>query len=303
MIPATRSHPTVAWLQLHCCVLLWGFTAILGKLITLNALALVWWRVLLVTFALLLLPHTWQGLKKLPIKLIGVYLGIGMLVGLHWLCFYGSIKLANASIAATTLALGSLFVAFFEPWLNKQRTRRSELLLSVAVLPGIALVVGGTPERMYAGLGLGVLSAIFAALFGSLNKHHVLHTNALTMTCLEMVGAWILVSVLIPLLPSGDAGLTVPDSHDVMLLLVLSVGCTLLPFSLVLHAMRHISAFGAMLTVNLEPVYTIVLSALLFSEQKELNAKFYVGVSIVLMVVFVYPLFHRKDATAPSLLD
>lgn len=299
----THPHRTVAWLQLHCCVLLWGFTAILGKLISLNALALVWWRVLLVTLALLLLPHTWQGLKKLPAKLIGVYLGVGMLVGLHWVCFYGSIKLANASIAATTLALGSLFVAFFEPWLNKQRVRRAELLLSVLVLPGVALVVDGTPQRMYAGLGLGVLSAMFAGLFGGLNKHHVMHTNALTMTCLEMIGAWILVSLLMPLMPSTNAHLVLPDQHDTMLLLILSVGCTLLPFSLALHAMRHISAFGAMLTVNLEPVYTIMLSAMMFGEQKELSAQFYVGVLMVLTVVFVYPLFHRKDASAPPLLD
>lgn len=296
-----RAATSIAWLQLHVCVALWGFTAILGKLIVLNAVALVWWRVTLVAAVLLALPHTWRGLKDLSRRLLTTYLGIGILVGLHWLCFYGSIKLANASIAATTLALTSLFVALLEPLLFKRRIRPAELALSILVLPGVALIAGGTPERMYAGLGLGVLSALFAALFGSLNKQYVMHTSALTMTCLEMVGAWLAVTLLLPMLPAGS--LVAPDLHDTVLLVILGMGCTLLPFSLALKAMRHISAFGAMLTVNLEPVYTIALGIWLLGEQRELSGYFYLGVLLVLAAVFIYPLFHRKDAAPPSLID
>src|SRR5882757_7270701 len=102
-MPATQTNTSLAWFQLHCCVLLWGFTGILGKLISLPAAPLVWWRVLIVALALLLLPHTWRGLRQLSRRMLVVYLGIGVLVALHWLCFYGSVKLANASVAASTL--------------------------------------------------------------------------------------------------------------------------------------------------------------------------------------------------------
>lgn len=302
-MPATRSPASAAWLQLHFCVVLWGFTAILGKLISLRAVPLVWWRVLIVALALLLIPQTWRGLKRLSKQWVAVYLGIGVLVALHWLCFYGSIKLANASIGATTLALAPMFVAFIEPWLMRQRIRAAELWLSLLVLPGVALVVGGTPQRMYAGLGLGVLSALFVACFSSLNKRYLMRTNALTITCLEMSGAWLFIAALTPLLPATETPIVLPNTHDAICLLILSLGCTLLPFSLALKAMHYLSAFGAQLTVNLEPVYAILLSMAWFGEQRELSAWFYLGVLIVLLAVFVYPLLHRDTVSAPSLID
>jgi drug/metabolite transporter (DMT)-like permease len=313
-MPATQTNTSLAWFQLHCCVLLWGFTGILGKLISLPAVPLVWWRVLIVALALLLLPHTWRGLRQLPWRMLSIYLGIGLVVALHWLCFYGSVKLANASVAASTLALAPVFIAFVEPWLMRQRMKRAELLLGLAIVPGVALVVGGTPQRMYPGLVLGVLSALFVALFGSFNKRYVMHTNALTMTCLEMSGAvlFITASMLIigtgiigtgPLLPSNEAGFVLPTTHDAVLLLILSLGCTLLPFALALKAMRQLSAFGTQLAVNLEPVYTIILGMLWFGEQRELTLRFFIGVLIVLITVFAYPLLHRSAAVAPQLID
>src|SRR5688500_15614365 len=134
-----------AFLQIHLCVVLWGFTAILGKLITLPALPLVWWRMLLVVAALALVPRVWRGLRAMPPRLFWSYAGIGVLVALHWLTFYGAIKLANASVAATCIALASVFTALLEPSLAGTRFNRRDLALGVAVLPGVALVVGGVP--------------------------------------------------------------------------------------------------------------------------------------------------------------
>ena len=140
-----------AFLQIHFCVLLWGFTAIFGKLISLPALPLVWWRMLIVVAVLALVPRVWRGLRAMPLRLMLSYAGIGVLVALHWLTFYGSIKLSNASVGATCIALATVFTALVEPWLARTRFSRRELALGIAVLPGVALVVGGVPAGMRLG--------------------------------------------------------------------------------------------------------------------------------------------------------
>ena len=171
-----------AFLQVHLCVLLWGFTAILGKLITLPALPLVWARMLLVVVALALLPKVWRGLRAMPPRLFWAYAGVGVLVALHWLTFYGAIKLANASVGATCMALATAFTALVEPWLAGTRFSKRDLALGIAVLPGVALVVGGVPDDMRIGIAVGALSALFVAIFGSLNKRLVDHGDPLTVT-------------------------------------------------------------------------------------------------------------------------
>lgn len=285
--------------QIHLCVVLWGFTAILGKLITLPALPLVWWRMLLVTAALALLPRVWRGLRALPPRLIAAYAGIGALVALHWLTFYGSIKLSNASVGATCIALGTPMTALLEPWLARRPFSWRDVLLGIAVLPGVALVVGGVPAGMHLGIAVGALSALLVALFGSLNKRFVEHGDALTVTALELGAGTLLLTLCVPLMPfvfpafAGDV-FALPDLHDFSLLLVLAMACTLFPFALSLVALRHMSAFAAQLAVNLEPVYAILLAVVLLGEQRELSPQFYIGVVIILGAVLVHPLLTRR---------
>jgi len=293
-----------ARLQIHFCVLLWGFTAILGKLISLPALPLVWWRMLLVTLALLLMPRVWRGLRAMPARLRWAYAGIGVLVSLHWLTFYAAIKLANASVGATCIALGPVFLAFVEPWIAKRRFDPRELLIGVAVVPGVALVVGGVPTDMRLGIAVGVLSALFVALFGSLNKRMVESGDPLTVTFIELGTGTAFLTLLAPLLPHQGALFVLPSLHDALLLLALAFGCTLLPFTLALVALRHMTAFGTQMVTNLEPVYAIVLAIVLLGEQHELDGWFYAGVAVILAAVFMHPLLHRRQrsATQPELL-
>ena len=171
-----------AWIQIHVCVVLWGFTAILGKLITLPALPLVWWRMLLVAVALLLWPPFWKGVRSMPVRLVAIHLGFGALVTLHWVTFYASMKMSNASVGATCMALSPVFVALIEPALARRPFILTELLLSVAVLPGVALVVGGTPTDMRLGIAVGVFSAFVVGIFSSLNKRFIGTTSALAVT-------------------------------------------------------------------------------------------------------------------------
>lgn len=283
-----------AHLQIHFCVLLWGFTAILGKLITLPALQLVWWRMLMVTAALLLMPKVWRGLRAMPGRLRLAYAGIGVLVSLHWLTFYAAIKLANASVGATCIAIGPVFLAFVEPWLAKRRFDPRELMVGVAVVPGVAMVVGGVPGSMRLGIAVGVLSALFVALFGSLNKRFVDRGDPLTVTCIELGTGAVFLTLLAPILPHAGPAFVLPDMHDTVLLLALAFGCTLLPFALLLVALRHMSAFGTQMVTNLEPVYAIILAMILLGEQRQLDHAFYVGVAVILLAVFAHPLLSRR---------
>ncbi|MCD9028287.1 DMT family transporter [Luteimonas sp. BDR2-5] len=293
MTPTTKAY----W-QIHFCVLLWGFTAILGKLITLPALPLVWWRMLLVAGTLALVPRVWRGLRALPPRLLLAYTGVGALVALHWLTFYGAVKLANASVAATCMALATVFVALIEPLVARTRFSWRELALGIAVLPGVALVVGGIPDGMRIGVAVGALSALFVACFGSLNKRLVEHADPLTVTALELGAGTLTLTLLAPLMPllfPAFAGplLALPGLYDAGYLLLLAFACTLLPFALSLVALRHMSAFAAQLAVNLEPVYAIALAMLLLGEQHELSPRFYAGVAIILAAVVAYPALSR----------
>ena len=295
--PTRKAH-----LQIHFCVLLWGFTAIIGKVITLPALPLVWWRMGIVVLALALVPRVWRSLRAMSPRLMAAYAGIGVLVALHWLTFYGAIKLANASVAATCIALATVFTAMVEPKLARRPFSPRDLALGIAVLPGVALVVGGIPDSMRIGVVVGALSALFVALFGSLNKRLVDSVgdagDPLTITALELGAGTLALTALAPLMPllfPAFAGplLVLPSAPDLGWLLVLALGCTLLPFALSLVALRHMSAFSAQLAVNLEPVYAIMLAIVLLNEQHELTPMFYLGVAVILAAVIVHPLLGK----------
>jgi drug/metabolite transporter (DMT)-like permease len=292
MRPVTRAR----W-QIHFCVVLWGFTAILGKLISLAAPTLVVWRMGIVAGALLLVPRVWRTLSSLSLRVIAIYAGIGVIVALHWVTFYGAIKLANASVAASCLALSPVFLAIVEPWLAGRAHRPSELWLGILVVPGVVLVVGGTPDGMNAGIAVGVLSAFFVAIFGALNKRFIHHADALTVTWIEMAAGALCLGAVLPL-TGTPSPFAMPNASDALYLTLLAFGCTLLPFVMALGALRHLSAFETQLAVNLEPVYTILLAILLFGEQHELERGFYAGVAIIVAVVLLPALKNPAHAGA-----
>lgn len=290
-----------AYLYLHFCVFLWGFTAILGKLISLQALPLVWWRVLICCATLLLILSS----KKIFAVRRQVFLrllGIGAMVGVHWLCFYGAIKIANASIAVASMAMTSFFSALIEPFLLRQKMKWYELALGIFILPGMAMVVGNIDWEMRLGFAVGILGAFLAAVFTSLNKK-VLEQDpppTLVMSFVELFAALAVTSLVLPFAMVCSPELAVlPRGWDWLWLGVLAWVCTLLPHYLTLRAMRHISAFATNLTINLEPVYGVLLAALLFREDKELNPYFYLGVFIIVLAVFGHPFLKKRFDKSP----
>jgi drug/metabolite transporter (DMT)-like permease len=287
-----------ALLQIHFCVLLWGFTAILGKLISLAALGLVWWRMLIVVAVLLAWPPLWRELRAAAPRTLAIFAGIGIVVALHWLTFYGAIKLSNASVAASCMAVGPLFLALLEPWIARRPFDARELVVGLVALPGVALVVGGTPPGMHLGLAVGVLSALLVAIFGSLNKRYVEHGSPLLVTGVELAAGTAFLTFVALAWQGEGPWQAVPGPRDAWLLAALSLACTLLPFALALRALRHTSAFTAQLAVSLEPVYAILLAILLLGEQRQLTASFYAGVALILAAVFAHTWVKLRGAAS-----
>ena len=280
--------------QIHICVLLWGFTAILGKLITLAALPLVFWRVLIVSMSLLLWFPLWRQIAQVSRRDWLLSLGAGVLVTVHWLCFYGSIKLANASVAATCIALAPVFLSIAEPLLSRQPFNARELMLAGISIPGVVLVVGGIPTNMLGGFALGALAALLVAFFSILNKRLAMRVPALGLTAIEMGAGTILLGLLMPAWPLLGTEFSWPGQSDLLWLLVLAVACTLFPFALAVVALRQMSAFSAQLAVNLEPVYAIALAAVFLGEGEELRWPFYAGVCMILGAVLVHARLHSS---------
>lgn len=286
-----------AYLELHIAVLLFGLTAILGDLIQLTAPVLVWWRVLITSVSLLFLIRFGARIKHLPRDLILKFMGIGWIVALHWILFFGAIKYSNASICLVCMATASSFTAILEPLMLKQPIKLYEIILGLAIIPGMVLIVNSTELSMMAGIWMGLLSALLAAIFAILNKKLIDKADPMDITFLELGSGWILISLCLPIyyayFPEENF---IPSLMDFIYLIVLALLCTTLAYSLALRALKFLSAFASNLVVNLEPVYGIILAWVVLNENEELDANFYWGCIIILAVVFSYPFIKKKFA-------
>lgn len=285
-----------AYLELHIAVFLFGLTAILGKVIQLPAISLVWWRVLFTSISLLFFVKFGKKLLTIPRPDILKFLGIGIIVGLHWICFYGSIKLANASVALVCMATTSLFTSIIEPVFTRSRFSRLDLMIGIIVVPAMIFIAQNIAADMFLGFMVGLLAAFLASAFATLNKMMIEKAGSYSITFLEMVSACIFIGLLI-LAGFGDITLESfipPTAMDWVYLLILSLMCTTLAYVLSLNALKHITAFASNLAFNMEPVYGILLAAVLLKEYEQLNNDFYVGGFIIVAAVFMYPILKKR---------
>jgi drug/metabolite transporter (DMT)-like permease len=293
------SNTRKAYLILHFCTFVWGFTAILGRLIELPAIVLVWWRLLITTIVLWLIPKLFKKARAIPKNILLQLVVVGGLVGLHWICFYGSIKLANASVGLVCMASTAFFTALIEPYLLKTPFQRYELILGLLLIPGMALVANDLDFNRITGFGVGLISAFLGAIFSTLNKKIIDSESTapenLVITFVELGSALVLVSVILPFIwVSQPDSQWMPTQKDAFYLLILSLFCTILPYTIWLNAMKHISAFTANITLNMEPVYGIALAWAILKEDQELSPRFYVGVLWILATIFGYPFLRRR---------
>lgn len=286
-----------AYLKIHIAVLLFGFTAILGDLIQLPAVMIVWWRVLLTSFSLLFFIQFGKKLREIPLKQIRTYAIIGMIIGLHWICFYGSVKLSNASVCLICMSTTSLFTSLIEPILVRTKFNKFELMLSAMIIPGMLLIVNNIDLSYMAGVWVGLASALLAAIFSTLNKANIKGADPYTISFIELSSAWGMISIMLIFLwiSGNQPAVFLPSGiNDWIFLITLALLCTTLAHVLSLQALKYLSAFASNLVINLEPVYGILLAIVILKEHKELNPMFYLGASIILLSVLSYPFLNKK---------
>jgi hypothetical protein len=271
--------------QLHVAVLLAGFTGILGALIQLNEIWLVWYRIAITVVTLLLAASLLKQSLRIASASAFRLMGIGAIIALHWVFFYGSIKLSNVSIGLICFASVGLFTSLLEPLINKTPFAPAEMLLGVLSLVGIYIIFH-FDSRYRTGIIMGTLSSLLAAIFSVLNKRNVTSFSPRLMLFYEMTGGVLALSLLMPLyLHFFPAGNSKPSLMDFGWLLILSWACTILAMDLMLKSLQHISAFTQTLTLNLEPVYGIAMAWFFFKENQQLNTSFYLGFALIVISV------------------
>ncbi|MBX9734464.1 MAG: EamA family transporter [Chitinophagaceae bacterium] len=284
-----------ALIKLHLAVFLVGFTAILGALISLSGMVLVWYRLLLTIISLFTYLQVTQKLQKISKQSYIRLMLIGVVIALHWVFFYTSIKLTNVSIALVCFSATGFFTALLEPLLVTKKLKIAEVGLGLMSIAGIYLIFH-FDTRYKTGIAVGIISSLLAALFSVLNKKNISIANAQTTMLYELLGGIIILSILMPLyLHRFSGAVLLPSLADWGWLLILSWVCTALAMQLMLEALQKVSAFTQNLSLNLEPVYGILMAFFLFHENEQLNISFYAGVSLIFISVLLQIWLLRRE--------
>ncbi len=296
--------PTTSdYLKLHFIVFLWGFTGILGKLITIPAVEMVFYRTLLAAFGMgvliLLMRGTFRVSQRDFIRIILT----GFIVGIHWLAFFLSARLANVSVSLVGFATGSLWTAFLEPLVKRQKIRYIEVAFGLMVLTGLYIIFS-SDFGYSGGLLLGIFSGLTCAIFSIINSQLVQRVDSFTITFYEMTGACLIIVLFFPFYQEGWATGNIlrltPTGTDWIYILLLAWLCSVYGYSAAVQLTKRISVFLFQLTMNLEPVYGIIMAVMVFGETEKMNSNFYVGTLFILMSVLLYPLMKRRFTASPS---
>lgn len=289
-----KTSPLVAYIYLHIAVLAYGFTAILGALIHISPMALVWWRLVMTLIALLFFfkpsKKAFQQFRPyLPLMAL-----TGGIIALHWVCFYTSIKLANASIAVVVLSVMPFFTSILDPLVNKTKFEVKQMVVALLIIPGMALIFNNTAISMQTGVWVGILAAILSSVYTVLSKKLVDNLPVKMLSFIQLSFGLIIITLLLPLFSYlGWLDLFMPTGNDWIYLILLSVFCTAMAFVFTAIALKELTPFIVNLSINLEPIYGVILAIIILHENKELNSGFYLGMAILLSAVFLYPLFGR----------
>ena len=278
-------------LKLHLVVLIYGFTAILGKLISLPAAQLVWYRMLIALISFYIFLRWRKTNLSIDRKQFVQLFGIGMIVALHWIAFFGAIKIANVSVALGCLATSTLFTSLLEPFFFRKRINALEVIIGLLIILGLYMIF-----RFETSYSLGIIVALAAAflagLFSVLNKKMVVHQKASVISFYEMMGGVFCITIYLLVSGCGNNPLSIPTPTDFICLLALGIICTAYAFAVQVKIMKHLSAYIVALTINLEPVYGILMAYFLFGETEHMTAGFYLGTTIILLSVLGFPLYH-----------
>ncbi len=276
-----------AFIQLHIAVFLAGFTAVLGRLITLNEGLLVWYRLFITIVVLAVILYLKKEFTAQSPKNLLRMTGVGGIIAFHWVCFYGSVKYGNISVSLVCLSSAGFFSSLLEPFIFRRKIIFPEVFLGLLAILGIYIIFDFHPQFKI-GIVYGLLSAFAAALFPIFNKQLVKEFSPRTLTFYELAGGLVLLTILLPFyVKFSVVTYYLPTLSDAGWLLILAVVCTVLCFDLQLKALQKISAFTCNLMYNLEPLYGIALAFIFFGEGKMVHKEFYIGVALILLAILL----------------
>ena len=277
--------------SLHIMVIFLGFTGVLGKLISLETPYLVWHRMFIAFISLFFFLLFKKQIRSINKKDILPLLGIGAIVALHWFFFFGAIKVANISVAVICLATASLFSAFMEPIFFKRKLLKYELVFGIIVFGALSFMLYEKPENedinYFLGYVYGIASAFLGTLFTMFNGKYINKVDAAKITMVEMLGGVILISLYFVYIEDYSILTTSLIFDDIIYLILLGTICTAGIFVWMTEIMRHITPYALIMAINLEPIYSIIIGLIIFSETETMNLSFYIGSSIILFIVFL----------------
>jgi drug/metabolite transporter (DMT)-like permease len=290
------------YFKLHFIVFLWGFSAILGKLVVVSAAELVFYRSLFAAIGLGGVIWFSKGTYRVEkADLFKLFL-IGSLVAMHWLSFFGSARVSNVSVSLVGFATNSLWAALLEPWFNKTKIKKYELVLGLLVLLGLYIIFSFDFQYKL-GLLLGIFAGFTAALFSVFNSKLIKRISSRTISFYEMIGVMISIGLLLPFYAMNGNELQLPPSGmDLLYIAILAGVCSVYAYTVAIELMKRVSVFMIQLTLNLEPVYGIIMAVIIFREKEKMNFNFYVGTMVILGAVIIYPLL-KKRFDKPVLID
>ncbi len=274
------------YLQLHFIVFIWGFTAVLGKLIPIDAVSLVWFRLLIAVVALYFIVY-FSRIKYRPTGKDYLRFAFGgTIIGLHWLTFFYAIKISNVSITLAALSTGAFFASILEPIFFKKKIQPYEIILAGFTVIGIIYIFNVQIEHS-TGIVVALISALLSALFSIVNANYIKKYEAKILTFYELLFAFLLLSIFMFTNGEFNNSLFQLSLTDYIYLLVLGTVCTAFALTYSNKLLRQVTPFTMMLTVNLEPVYGIILAILIFKESEYMNPHFYYGAILILATVIL----------------
>lgn len=275
-----------SYLHLHFIVFIWGFTAVLGALITLDALPLVWFRMSIAVLIILVFVLIKKIPLKVPPKTLAAFVASGLVIALHWLTFFYAIKVSNVSVTLACLSTGAFFASLLEPIFTRTKVVWYEVLFGLIVVSGLYIIFSFEGNYI-TGIILALISAFLSALFAVINAGFAKKYSPVTVSFYELLGGVFFFSLYLLFTGSFGVAFFTVSANDWLWLFLLGSFCTAYAFIASVHVMKVLTPYTVMLTINMEPIYGIILAVLVFNDKEKMSTAFYIGAAVILSTVIL----------------
>lgn len=289
-----RNDKLINYLHLHFIVFIWGFTAVLGALISLEAIPLVWYRMGIATLLVWLYVLLSKQSLKFPNKVIWGFFLAGCIIAVHWLTFFGAIKASNVSVTLSVMSTGAFFTSLLEPLFYKRKVIWYEVFFGLLAIVGLYVIFRASGAFIL-GIFLALISAFLSALFSVINGKYAKRYKASVISLYELLFGTLFITVYLGVTGSFTPEFFKVSQSDWVYLFILASACTAYAFNASVHVMRWLSPYTVMLTINLEPVYGILLALVVLGDSENMSSQFYVGAFIILATVIANGIIKNRE--------